>query len=111
MSTSAETSARRRPKGDKRGRTRAKLVARKGDTLESIGRKYDLTKYDVARINRRSYHTPLRPGEEILVYRVVDRAKAKKAGVFDKKKKAGGGKGKGGKGKAAAAAGAKKKKK
>jgi hypothetical protein len=36
----------------------------------------------MARINRRSYTTPLVEGEELVVYKVVDREKAKKAGVF-----------------------------
>jgi membrane-bound lytic murein transglycosylase D len=66
----------------RKGRKRVELVAKDGDTLESIGKKYGLTKYDVARINRRSYVTPLEPGEELIVYQVVDKAKAKKAGVL-----------------------------
>jgi hypothetical protein len=45
----------------------------------------------VARINRRGYTTPLVAGEELMVYQVVDKEKARKAGVFkaarkDKKK-------------------------
>jgi membrane-bound lytic murein transglycosylase D len=70
----------------RKGRARLKVVAKKGDTLDSIGRRYGLTKYDVARINRRSYNTPLAQGEELIVYSVVDREKAKKAGVLKPKK-------------------------
>jgi hypothetical protein len=57
-----------------------------GDTLESIGRPHSHTKYDVARINRRSYSTPLVPGEELIVYKIIDRQKAKETGVFKKAK-------------------------
>ena len=75
----------------RKGRKRVALTVKDGDTLESIGKKYNLTKYDVARINRRGYTTPLVAGEELVVYQVIDREKAKKAGVFkaarkDKKK-------------------------
>ncbi len=66
----------------RKGRVREKVVAKSGDTLDSIGRKYHLTQYDMARINHRSYGKPLEPGEELLVYRVVDLKKAEKAGVF-----------------------------
>ncbi|HKA91330.1 MAG TPA: LysM peptidoglycan-binding domain-containing protein [Haliangiales bacterium] len=66
----------------RKGRKRVELVAKEGDTLESIGKKYGLTKYDVARINRRSYVTPLEAGEPLVVYQVVDKVKAKKAGVL-----------------------------
>jgi membrane-bound lytic murein transglycosylase D len=81
----------------RKGRVRKKIVVKAGDTLESLGRPHHLTKYDMARINRRSYYTPLVAGEELVVYAVVDKAKARKAGVYDppkrqlaKKKKRGG---------------------
>jgi membrane-bound lytic murein transglycosylase D len=66
----------------RKGRVRDTVTVKAGDTLESIGRRYTLTQYDVARINHRSYVTPLEPGETLVVYKIVDRAKAKKAGVF-----------------------------
>jgi membrane-bound lytic murein transglycosylase D len=66
----------------RKGRVREIYTARSGDSLESIGKRFQLTKYDVARINRRGYLTPLEPGEKLVVYRVVDRAKAQKTGVF-----------------------------
>ncbi|MFH0902465.1 MAG: transglycosylase SLT domain-containing protein [Pseudomonadota bacterium] len=73
----------------RKGRSRIAVVAKKGDTLESIGRRYGLSKYNVARINRRSYNQPLKPGEKLFVYRVVDQAKAKAAGVSAAKKRLG----------------------
>jgi membrane-bound lytic murein transglycosylase D len=66
----------------RKGRVRQTYVVKAGDTLESIGRRYSLTKYDVARINRRSYVTPLAAGEELVVYKIVDRELARKTGVF-----------------------------
>src|SRR5262249_61796879 len=66
----------------RKGRQREIYTVKDGDTLESIGRKYALTKYDVARINHRSYVTPLDDGEKLVVYKVVNREKAKQAGVF-----------------------------
>ena len=61
-------------------------MSRPGDTLESLGKPRFLSKYDMARINKRSYQTDLPPGTEVIVYEGVDKAKARKAGVFDKKK-------------------------
>ena len=88
----------------RKGRVRKKVIAKAGDTLESIGRPHHLTRYDMARINRRSYSTPCLAGEEIIVYAVVDRQKARKAGVFDVKAKATARKGKGKGGRATASA-------
>jgi hypothetical protein len=70
----------------RKGRKRERVVAKKGDTMESLGKPHHLSKYDMARINKRSYSKDLEPGEEIIVYVVIDKAKARKAGVFDKKK-------------------------
>lgn len=66
----------------RKGRVRQTIAVRDGETLDSIGKRFQLTKYDVARINRRSYNTPLTPGEQLVVYKVVDREKAQKTGVF-----------------------------
>lgn len=71
----------------RKGRKRVLVKAKKGDTLESVGRPHSLSKYDMARINHLAVSTKLAGGEELIVYVVVDRAKAKKAGVFDKKKR------------------------
>jgi membrane-bound lytic murein transglycosylase D len=70
----------------RKGRKRVRIVCKAGDTMESLGKPHHLTKYDMARINKRSYQTELPPGTELIVYEVVDKAKARKAGVFDKKK-------------------------
>ncbi len=67
----------------RKGRVRKTVIARAGDTLEKIGKPYGLSKYDVARINRRGYTTPLVPGEELVVYQIVDKQKARAAGVKD----------------------------
>jgi membrane-bound lytic murein transglycosylase D len=66
----------------RKGRVRELYTVKDGDTLESIGRRYTLTKYDVARINHRSYVTPLEDGEKLVVYKVVDKQKATLAGVY-----------------------------
>ena len=50
MSTSAETSARRRPKGDKRGRTRAKLI----DATRALIREQGYEKTTLAEIAKRA---------------------------------------------------------
>jgi membrane-bound lytic murein transglycosylase D len=66
----------------RKGRVRQVYTVQGGDTLESIGRRFTLTKYDVARINHRSYMTPLEAGEKLVVYKIVDHEKARLAGVF-----------------------------
>lgn len=65
----------------RQGRARKVVVAKAGDTLEELGKPHKLSKYDMARINRRSPSAALAAGEEVLVYVVVDRAKARAAGV------------------------------
>jgi membrane-bound lytic murein transglycosylase D len=74
----------------RKGRVRKTIQVKKGDTWESIAKKYEVTKYDLARINRRGYTTALATGDDLVVYEIVDRALAKKAGVLKGK-----GKGKG----------------
>jgi membrane-bound lytic murein transglycosylase D len=61
----------------KRGRRRTTYVARKGDTLAKVGRRFGLTSGDLARINQFSYQSELAPGQEIVVY-VPMTAQAKK---------------------------------
>jgi membrane-bound lytic murein transglycosylase D len=51
-----------------RGNRRLVVVARAGDTLASIGERYDLSVGSMERINRRSRRDPLVPGERIVVY-------------------------------------------
>jgi membrane-bound lytic murein transglycosylase D len=86
----------------RKGRVRVTVTVKPGDTLETIGKKFTLTKYDVARINGRGYTTPLVPGEELVVYRIVDKDKAEKTGVYKNIK--GKGKAKKGKGRSSSSA-------
>jgi membrane-bound lytic murein transglycosylase D len=65
----------------RKGRKRVKITAKRGDTLKSIGERYGLSQYDVARINKRGYAAPLVASEPLTVYEIVDYAKAHKAGV------------------------------
>jgi membrane-bound lytic murein transglycosylase D len=50
------------------GFRRMTVTARAGDTLESIGRRYDVSVRLMERINRRSRTDTLRPGETVIVY-------------------------------------------
>ena len=71
----------------RRGRKRVVVVARAGDTLASVGRRFGLTQYDVARINRRSYNEPLEPGEQIVIYAIDDADRADEIGILDRVKR------------------------
>ena len=65
----------------RKGRKRQIYTARKGDTLRLVGRRVGLSIGDLARINKFSRHTQLKPGQKAIVY--LDEAKAKP----DRKKK------------------------
>jgi membrane-bound lytic murein transglycosylase D len=52
----------------RRGKTRLPYVARPGDTLAKIARRYGLAPGDLARINRLSYSSELKDGQTIYVY-------------------------------------------
>jgi membrane-bound lytic murein transglycosylase D len=83
----------------RKGRVRKLVKVKKGDTFEKLGKPHGLSKYDVARINRKSYNDDLAEGDELVLYVIVDKAKAKKMGVKDTTwknhpKKRGGGKAK-----------------
>jgi membrane-bound lytic murein transglycosylase D len=52
----------------RRGKKRLLYVAKGGDTLVKVGRRYGLTPGDLARINRFSYNTELHEGQPIVVY-------------------------------------------
>jgi len=54
------------------GRKRVVYRADKREDFASIGKKYGLSHYDLARINRMSPSTVLEAGQEILVYEVID---------------------------------------
>ena len=52
----------------RRGKTRLQYVARPGDTLAKIARRYGLQPGDLARINKLSYSSELGEGQRIVVY-------------------------------------------
>jgi peptidoglycan lytic transglycosylase D len=52
----------------RRGKTRLQYVARPGDTLAKIARRYGLQPGDLARINKLSYSSALEEGQRIYVY-------------------------------------------
>ena len=51
-----------------KGRKRIKVVAREGDTLRKIGKRYGLSAGSMERINRVSRYTKLKPGAKVIVY-------------------------------------------
>jgi membrane-bound lytic murein transglycosylase D len=51
-----------------KGFRRVTVTAREGDTLESIGRRYDVTPRTMERINRRGRAAALKAGETVVVY-------------------------------------------
>jgi membrane-bound lytic murein transglycosylase D len=61
------------------GRRRTVYTVKNGGTYEDIGKLYGLSKYDLARINRRSPNTELRKGDEVIVYEVVDKSRSERA--------------------------------
>ena len=50
------------------GFRRVTVAAKAGDTLESIGRRFDVSPRTMERINRRNRGDALRPGETVIVY-------------------------------------------
>ena len=52
----------------RRGKARRAVKARRGDTLESIGRRFDLTTGDLARINGYARDHAVAAGELVIVY-------------------------------------------
>lgn len=63
----------------RRGKTRRGYVIRKGDDLEKIGRRFDLTVGDLARINGFGRRHPLEPGALIVVYVAREKTRGTKA--------------------------------
>lgn len=51
-----------------RGRQRIEVIARQGDTFQSIAKRYGLTMGMLERINHRSRETKLSPGDKFVVY-------------------------------------------
>jgi len=61
------------------GRVRIEYSPTSAESFESIGRRYGLSAYDMARINRRSSKTVVAAGEKVIVYQVVDRSRSARA--------------------------------
>jgi membrane-bound lytic murein transglycosylase D len=57
---------------DRIGRKRLAYSPKRPESMETIGKKFGLGKYDLARINHRSPNTIIEPSESVLVYQVVD---------------------------------------
>ncbi|MCG8417816.1 MAG: LysM peptidoglycan-binding domain-containing protein [Proteobacteria bacterium] len=63
----------------RRGRQRKVYRVDKAESFESIGKKFGLSARDLARINHRPPTTVVEPGEEIIVYIVVDDTRSERA--------------------------------
>jgi membrane-bound lytic murein transglycosylase D len=61
------------------GRVRVEYTSPGKEPLAEVGRRYGLTQYDLARINRLSSKTILDKGQTIIVYQVVERGRSKRA--------------------------------
>ena len=61
------------------GRQRLIYRAKRRESFARIGKKFGLTARDLARINRRSSRTVLRPGDEIIVYQVIDASRSRRS--------------------------------
>jgi len=61
------------------GRERLVITAKGGETLAQVARRYGLEDHDLARINRLPRTTVLTQGQELVVYKVVDPARSKRA--------------------------------
>ena len=72
------------------GRRRAIYTVKNGGTLADVGKKYGLSKYDLARINRMSPNTRLKKGDKVIVYEVVDASKSGRAKRQQKRMRRGG---------------------
>lgn len=61
------------------GRVRLEYRPSSRETFAQIGKRYGLTEYDMARINRKSAKTVVEPGEAVVVYQVVARDRSPRA--------------------------------
>ncbi|RMH43135.1 MAG: LysM peptidoglycan-binding domain-containing protein [Deltaproteobacteria bacterium] len=61
------------------GRRRTIYTVKRGGTLADVGKLYGLSKYDLARINRKPPDTELKAGDQVIVYEVVDPSKSRRA--------------------------------
>ena len=64
-----------------KGVRRISVAAAAGDTIESIGRRFDVPARTMERINRRGRNEALRPGETVVVYVPRSQAPAASSGV------------------------------
>lgn len=62
------------------GRKRVVITARGGETFKTLGKRYGMSRRDLARINLRPPNTRLKAGDKIVVYKVVNPRLSKKAG-------------------------------
>jgi membrane-bound lytic murein transglycosylase D len=61
------------------GRERVRYVAEKQESFEAIAKKFGLKSADLARVNHLPPKTVLKAGDEIVVYRVIDRDRSERA--------------------------------
>jgi membrane-bound lytic murein transglycosylase D len=61
------------------GRVRVEYTAAGKESLQDVGRRYGLSQFDLARINRISHRTVLEKGQTIIVYQVVEHGRSKRA--------------------------------
>jgi membrane-bound lytic murein transglycosylase D len=61
------------------GRQRLEYVAQGKEKLADIAKRYGMTKYDLARINRINHETVLSKGDKIIVYQAVDPSRTERA--------------------------------
>lgn len=61
------------------GRERVIYQPEKEESFESIGKKFGLSARDLARINHRAHDTVAQPGDEIIIYKVVDKSRSDRA--------------------------------
>jgi membrane-bound lytic murein transglycosylase D len=62
------------------GRVRLEYTASGKESFSDVGRRFGLTDFDMARINRKSHKTVLNAGETAIVYQVVERSRSARAG-------------------------------
>jgi membrane-bound lytic murein transglycosylase D len=61
------------------GRVRMELIAKGGEKLDAVAKKYGLGSHDLARINHISYNSVLEKGQKIIVYQVSDPSRSERA--------------------------------
>jgi membrane-bound lytic murein transglycosylase D len=61
------------------GRRRLLYTVKRGGTFADIGRKFGLSKYDIARINHKPPDTRLEKGDQVIVYEVIDKTRSRRA--------------------------------